>query len=380
MQGRLWSSLLQSCVKKLPMLRFIYFGYRRFLVETSKKIFWLKLNAMMNVIEALNDRKSFFVGVNTGYVTEGIPDDRYLEFYRRRSSPQLYCAIVGNVVVPGGFGSNRSTPTLTESAVWGEVARAIETNGSVPGIQLATAWEGYEGTKRFVGLPGHDVIKAARELVAHLGLGGMKKVLGAFDHAAQLAIRHGFLHVQFHAAHGYLLSLLVDPRINLEAERALDHIAELATQLTISGIETSIRISIKTGDVEFDAEGREGFQDRICRLPFHYIDLSSGFYNIDKRLIYPSLESIRNERFEESCAISSRYSGSQFIVSGRASQSDWTHAPQNVHVGLCRDLIANPDFLANPANGCRGKNKCHYFSRGAPHISCALWGESLSPS
>lgn len=328
---------------------------------------------MTNAIATSSDRRTFFLGVNTGYVTNGLPDDRYVEFYRRRASPLLHCAIVGNVVVPNGYGSNDATPTLTDNAIWGTVARAIAANDTLPGIQLATAWKGYEGTKSFVGSANDNVIAAARALVADMGTGGVENVANAFDRAAQLALSHGYVHVQFHAAHGYLLSLLVDSRINPGAERVLDRLAELATRLGAAGSETSIRISLKTGDAAFDEDGREAFQDRICRLPFDYVDLSSGFYNIDKRLIYPSLGDILVDRLAESCFVAERHPTRAFIFSGRAARVDPANLPGNIHIGLCRDLIANPDFLANPERGCRGKSKCHYFSRGAPHLSCALW-------
>jgi NADPH2 dehydrogenase len=44
---------------------------------------------------------------------------------------------------------------------------------------------------------------------------------------------------------------------------------------------------LRSGDPAFDADGREVFLDQIASLPVDYVDLSSGFYEIDKRLIYP---------------------------------------------------------------------------------------------
>lgn len=311
-----------------------------------------------------------------------MPDERYVEFYRRRASPRLHCAIVGNVVVPGGHSSNSATPTLTSDGVWASVAGAIAGKGSLPGIQLATAWDGYIGTRKFVGAEPELVIAAARALVEGIGADGIDRALTAFGEATVMATAHGFRHVQYHAAHGYLLSLLVDDRINRNAERVLDRLASLATGLSSAQVESSIRISLRTGDARFDAAGADRFHDRIAALPFDYVDLSSGFYNIDKRLIYPSRVEMQLDRVAESCAVAERNPARSFILSGRAGDPKKHALPVNMHTGLCRDLIANPDFLDDPEHGCRNRNKCHYFSRGEAHLSCALWdkGQSLAGS
>lgn len=332
----------------------------------------------MNAIEILRNKKIFFLGVNTGYVTDGLPNDRYIEFYRRRASPALHCAIVGNVVVPGGYGSNASTPTLTKDGVWGEIAAAIKERGSLPGIQLATAWEGYSGTRKFIGTDPTGVITAARELIDGLGFEGIAAAIDAFGEAAIMACDHGYRHIQLHGAHGYLLSLLIDSRINPTGDAVLSRLAELAGHLTSMKIETSIRISLRTGDAAFDTSGAGAFHDKIAALSFDYVDLSSGFYNIDKRLIYPSRPDFVTNRIIESRSIAERHPATNFILSGRALKH-LARMPQNLHIGICRDLIANPDFLNHLDQGCRNHSKCHYFSRGEASLTCALWGNPSSP-
>lgn len=330
---------------------------------------------MTSVIATLRDRRTFFLGVNTGYVTDGLPDSRYIEFYRRRSSLALHCAIVGNVVVPGGHGSNGSTPTLTSGAIWGQVAAAINQGGSLPGIQLATAWNGYIGTRKFVGNDPQTVISEARSLVAKLGADGISTVMAGFDEASSMAIDHGYRHVQLHGAHGYLLNLLIDSRINPRAGAVFDRLSDLGKRLACAGIETSIRISLRTGDTAFDASGTDAFHDAIAALPFDYIDLSSGFYNIDKRLIYPARAEVLAERLAGTEAVAKRNPATSFILSGRAMQNVVNELPSNIHIGFCRDLIANPDFLTQPDRGCRNRNKCHYFSKNEKALTCATWSK-----
>ena len=330
---------------------------------------------MTSDIATLSDRRIFFLGVNTGFVIEGCPDHRYLDFYARRSSPDLYCAIVGNVVVPGGHGSNAVAPTLTTDPIWSDLAAVIRSRGSLPGIQLATAWEGYRGVQKFVGARPIEVISQARDLTAAMGTARVTTVLERFEDAAAMAVAHGFGHVQIHAAHGYLLSLLIDERLHPDAARVRDKLSTLSKRLRASNVETSIRISLRTGEKTLDSGGAAAFQDAVARLPFDYVDLSSGFYNIDKRLIYPTRPDVLEARLADSIAVGARHPSRAFILSGHTLRHDWTHRAHNLHLGLCRDLIANPDVLKDQQNGCMNLNKCHYFSRGEPHLTCGRWSD-----
>ncbi len=320
------------------------------------------------------DRLAFFLGVNTGFVTNGTPDRRYVEFYARRSSPALHCAIIGNVVVPGGFGSNASTPIMGPDPIWSTVAREIDLGGSLPGVQLATAWEGYRGVRRFFSADGGEVIEHARALVRSIDRATTQRLLDSFEAAAQMSIDHGYRHVQVHAAHGYLPSRLVDDRINPGAAAFRDGLALFAERLGSMGVESSIRVSMRTGDHAFDAAGSRDFMGAISALPFDFVDLSSGFYNIDKRLIYPARPEILAERHDESASVAATHPDRDFIVSGRVFDVAGT-MPGNAHIGLCRDLIANPRFLEEPGKGCRNHGKCHYYSRGASHVTCPQWAE-----
>ena len=318
-------------------------------------------------------RRTFFVGINTGYVTEGEIDDRFVDFYQCRSSADLYCAIVGNVVIPGGYGSNSSTPSITAHGRWPEVAEAIKSQGSRPGVQLATAWNGYRGTPRFRPPAAKETISASRAVVKSLGGAGADAVLRGLDESAEIAREAGFEHLQVHAAHGYLINLLVDHRINAQAALFLKSLGEWAERQYSKGVETSVRISLRSGDAEFDADGREDFYKQIVALPFDFIDLSSGFYNIDKQRIYPGRPDIVRERLADTLAFANAHPEAQVVYSGRASLYNERLLPRNVHIGICRDLLANPRFLQDRTNGCINSGKCHYYSRGEDHVTCHKW-------
>lgn len=321
------------------------------------------------------NRLKFLVGLNTGYVTNGKPDERLVEFYHRRSSTALHCAIVGNVLIPGGHPCNESTPTISRAPEWAAVAAKIAGRGSLPGIQLATAWEGYVGSRSFRSPTPSETIRLSREVVSGLAPAGIAATLRSLDQAADLSVEAGFRHLQVHAAHGYLFSLLIDDQINERATEVLERLASWALRCSACDIETSIRISLRTGDSHFDANGRDRFHAQIANLPFDFVDVSSGFYNIDKRLIYPGRPDILGERRAETIALADRFPDRHFIFSGRALQKPEDDLPPNLHIGLCRDLIANPDYLTGTGKGCANSGKCHYFSRGADHITCSQWAE-----
>ncbi|WP_144409560.1 hypothetical protein [Martelella endophytica] len=321
------------------------------------------------------DKRVFFVGINTGLLTSGMPDKRYVEFYELRSSKDLYCAIIGNVVVPDGYGTNSATPVLTRDRIWPDLAKAVKARGTRPGIQLSTTWSGYKGARKFVAKDAREVIRASRDLVNAIDDSSVEKILSSFELASAMALDQGFEHIQIHAAHGYLLGLLVDKRIYAKAEKVLEWLAVQSARLRSMGSETSIRISLRSGEPNFDSHGREVFLTDIVGTGFDLVDLSSGFYNIDKRLIYPSREEIISERFADGLSVASHFPDQQFIMSGRIFPKR-KELPSNVHIGLCRDLLANPNFLSEPEWGCKNNGKCHYYSRGEEHVSCQRWTET----
>ena len=304
-----------------------------------------------------------------------MPDGKFIDFYGKRSSAALYCAIVGNVVLPNGHPSNDSTPTITASPVWSSVAQAIHRRGTIPGIQLATAWRKYEGQKKFKSKNSKEVILRLREIASNVLSQDVKQLFDSLDEGTALALDAGFRHIQLHAAHGYLFSLLIDGRFYSGADDVLGRISQWAHTWSSASVEVSVRFSLRTGDPEFDSKGSESFQNRVASLPVQYVDVSSGFYNIDKQLIYPARPDILSARRVETVALANRHRRTSFIYSGRALQQPQRDLPPNVHIGLCRDLIANAHYLSELSQGCRNAGKCHYYSRGASHVTCARWIE-----
>lgn len=321
----------------------------------------------------VKDRRYFFLAVNTGFATDGEPDTRCRQFYHARSGNGLHCAIVGNVVIPRGVATNDVCAEISESNAWRELAATISNKGALPGIQLSSTWQGYRGSKRFVPRAGESPLNEYRTFGASISV---QQVVNAFDslhRGTELALKAGFRHVQLHAAHGYLFNILVDRRLSPHADFAHKLICSWAEGLASENIETSIRFSMWTGDPILDKDHSSELSDEIAVLPVNYVDVSAGFYNISKRLIYPVTPTQLKERAAATLSIAGRHPLQNFVMSGKSVGAWDTSLPPNVHIGICRDLIANPNYLADRTDGCATCMKCHYFSRAEEHLTCGKW-------
>lgn len=122
------------------------------------------------------------------------------------------------MVIPGGVGTNKSTPEISNSPAWHVLAEAIRSRGALPGIQLATAWKGYVGQKKFVSPSSASEIVRYKKIAGELSGEDVKQLFCSLRIGTELAVDAGFRHVQLHAAHGSLFSLLIDRRIYWRAE------------------------------------------------------------------------------------------------------------------------------------------------------------------
>lgn len=320
----------------------------------------------------MDNRKVFFLAVNTGYTESGVPDRDFLEFYANRSGKGLYCSIVGNVAIPNGFGTNNSTPRIDKNPIWRNIADTISMNGTIPGIQLSTTWQSYSGAKTFKSKTPSEQLDSYKKTASSFDKHHIKMQFSALKSASIIAIDSGYRHIQLHAAHGYFFNLVLDNRFSAHHDLATDLAKEWLQLTSQPGIETSIRISTLTGDCQLDNK-ESTFLTELLTLGFDYHDISEGFYNINKRLIYPSLKNILTERYTRSINLAKQHPQNNFIVSGKSYALKQKNLPENAHIGICRDLIANPNFLSETHKGCKNRMKCHYFSRGETSMTCGIW-------
>lgn len=324
----------------------------------------------MKDLNALKNKKIFFLPVNTGFGLNGNPDFSLIDFYQQRSGNGIYCSIVGNVVIPNGHGSNEHCLYISNSEKWKDLSDAMNNNNSLAGIQLSSTWPNYIGNKKFVASSPSAIDNYLLQLNS-LTIHEIDTIMNQLEKAIELSIGHGFKHIQLHAGHGYLFSLLLDNIFCDKSLYALNKIRSTFSQIP-KYIEKSLRFSLLVGMQKIDKQ-RESTIQRLLELPFDYFDISFGFYNINKHMIYPETKSMLTSRINKSIELSNSNPKKQFIISGRSFNSYKEKLPDNVHVGICRDIIANPYFLNNTSEGCNLCGQCHYYSRGETYITCGQW-------
>ncbi|MGL5217415.1 MAG: hypothetical protein ACRC8R_20175 [Aeromonas hydrophila] len=322
-------------------------------------------------MKTAESRKIFFLAINTGYHSEHMPDSRVINFYKIRSGNGIYCSIVGNVVIDSGVGSNSNCLNICRSPQWELLASSISNAGSKPGIQLSTAAIDYVGIKYFVAKKSDDPINYYHELTSKYTLDMQGEILDDLLKSSIIARDMGFEHIQIHSAHGYLFSLLTDCYFNQHADYFRAGLKKIIMVLTSEGVEVSIRISMLTGMKSVD-ECRLSYCGNIVDLGADFIDLSNGFYNVNKNLIYPVTKSALDSRFKLSLDICKKYNAQQFILSGKLFGYH-DELPPNSDIGICRDLIANPRFIIETKNGCDDCGKCHYYSHNIDSLLCGRW-------
>lgn len=326
----------------------------------------------MNVLASFENKKIFFLPVNTGFGKKGDPDEELIDFYRKRSGNKIHCSIVGNVVIPNGFGSNDQCLFISKSEEWEKLSSAINENNTTAGIQLSSTWPNYIGNRDFV-TSSPSTIDNYLLQVKDITTSEIDKIADQLKDAVNISIMHGFKHIQLHAGHGYLFSLLLDNVFCKNSEYALNKIKSIFDNLP-GNIETSLRFSLLVGMQQLDKKRKNELTiENLLKLPFNLFDISFGFYNINKHMIYPKTNAMLKSRIGKSLELAMLYPHKQFIISGRSLRDYEGQLPKNVSLGICRDLIANPTFLNSLSEGCTLCGKCHYYSRGETHIACGNW-------
>jgi 2,4-dienoyl-CoA reductase-like NADH-dependent reductase (Old Yellow Enzyme family) len=205
--------------------------------------------------------------------------------------------------------------------------------------------------------------------------------------SACLAVQAGYSVVQVHAAHGYLLSLLLHPATNGRHGRFSLHeswFEELLTQMrdVLGASLLSIRLSIITGLAPEDEEigWTRRVEERAAQSGVDIVDLSAGFYTIDRQMIYPGrrwggpiyLRYLKALSRDLPClvAVTGRFIDLRTLTGP---------PPSNILVGIGRALIADPDFAEKARdrrfeeiNYCCLKNQCHCFSCGRETLECGV--------
>lgn len=311
--------------------------------------------------------KTFFLPVNTGYYENGLPTEECLTFYKARCNNRIHCAIVGNIATIHGFVTNERTGRISRDTKWNQLSNIIKENGVLPGIQLASTWLGYIGQKNFIANNWAAYKEEVKTLLLQIDI---PKVIADFRESIIISIEKGFQHVQIHAAHGYLLSSLLDPHLSEYTCETVTALIQIANDFA-DELEISLRVSAYCGfSDEIEADRLLVIESLFCK-GFSYIDLSEGYYNYDKKLIYPSTPQEKQERVKRSLLIAGNFPSQDFIISGGGSFQH--HNLINIHRGYCRSIIANPNFNIVHDLSCKLCGECHYYTLGRDKLTCSMW-------
>jgi len=324
--------------------------------------------------------------INAGFADEGVPTAALLAFHVARASKYVGISWVGNVAVSSAYVTNANTPTISCGASeWGVLSAEIEQRGSVPGVQLACRFSPQAAPTKWTRSKRDLYFQSHRRFISSLSAAEIQQVLNDFKAGVRRIKQLGFRAVQFHAAHGYFLNLLLDPRINIRTDhfRFADFAVPDKIQnacLQIGGIEQEWRISLSP-DRHVGPEEMEIAHQVVGSLALRNvssINISNGHYDLDKGAIYPLRSAGPIPQSEPILC---------WVIGGNIDSIEacagWD---QNVAFYIGRALIADAKFVEKSVTAtgqicaCRRTNKCHFYSRGASHIECGVNPEFMSPA
>jgi 2,4-dienoyl-CoA reductase-like NADH-dependent reductase (Old Yellow Enzyme family) len=211
--------------------------------------------------------------------------------------------------------------------------------------------------------------------------------LDRFVRSAELAVAAAFDMVQVHAAHGYLLSLLLTTVTNRRTDGfspSAGWIEEFIPRLrgVLSNAILSIRLSLFTGvlDAQEELSAARRLTVRLAEAGVDLIDLSAGLYTVDRQLIYPNRGDGTPPYYPAAQLIAGDVA---CLVSFAGNVTDLrvfrSGIPSNLLVAMGRAFIADSQFARKSSEGrfdeirwCKRTGHCHYFSRGKQRLECGV--------
>ena len=237
--------------------------------------------------------------------TDGMANDWHLVHLGSRAAGGVALVVVeATAVTPEG----RISPG--DMGIWAEkhveplarIARFVESQGAVAGIQLAHAgrkgscdlpWNG--GARLKTEAEGGWTVVAPSPIPFNEGdpkpvpldEAGIDGVVAAFESAARRALAAGFRLIEIHAAHGYLLHEFLSPLSNQRQDqyggslenrmRLVLRVAGALRKLMPSELPLFVRISATDWEPGgWDADQSVELAKRLCELGVDLIDVSSG--------------------------------------------------------------------------------------------------------
>ena len=272
-----------------------------------------------------------------GAMTEGLADEynratqRHATLYRRWAEGGSGMLLTGNVMVdkrylerPGNVvvDGAQSEEQLSGLRAWAAAARDA---GADIWMQISHAGrqtpkivckEPVAPSAVEIGLPGGQFAKP-RALLAE----EIENVIGRFVNAASVAKQTGFTGVQIHAAHGYLISEFLNPRVNQREDEwggSLENRARLLMRV-IAGVRANVGsgypISVKLNSSDFQKGGfspEDSLQVAawLNEAGIDLLEISGGSYEQPAMMDIEGME----KRFEESKRESTKAREAYFLT------------------------------------------------------------------
>ncbi len=332
----------------------------------------------------------FLAPINTGFSKNGVPNQRLIKFHKDRSGRGIGISYVGNVAIGEEFVSNNKTIIIQKkSFLFKKLASVISENGSVPGIQLACSISAVSAQREWINKNRDKYIERVRQEIVSFKTHDFENIIQKFVEGTIIARKHGFLVIQIHAAHGYLLSQLMNPFLNRRKDkfssRSIYIIEKIVRNIRkhLSDIILDIRLNLYDDleDKKKEIQHKLNIVDKIVNLDIDLFSLSQGSYNINKFLIYPSIEEGHCFNLKEAKAFAIKYKQKYWNISGNIWDLNLLQmgVPYNLTFSIGRSLIADPFFIIKSLMNkqkdifyCTRCHRCHYYSRGYEHFNCPL--------
>ncbi|MFZ4662556.1 MAG: hypothetical protein ACOYNY_36445 [Caldilineaceae bacterium] len=336
----------------------------------------------------------FLAPINTGLAINGEPSEPLIQFHSERSGHKIGISYIGNVAIDPKYVTNSGTLYFTNSTShWNKLTDIIHKNGSLAGIQIGCRNTRLQPPRNWKGTNVNNYIDTTSNEMLSYNKSHIIEIVEKFVDCAIDAYNTGFDVIQLHAAHGYFLSNLINPRLNIrDDEFGIENLG--AIKLIVDGIRhrlpkiiLDIRISYLDGLEKSEVEKVDKYAiiKKIASMNVDIISVSNGTYDINKQLIYPPTTWGHGVYIDLVLPFAIAHPNIIWNVAGNIwnlSQLP-NNLPSNLSFSVGRSLIADPQFIEKSLNNndgsiaqCTRSNFCHYYSRGLQHITCPVYERS----
>lgn len=330
----------------------------------------------------------FLAPINTGFAKNGEPTPDLIRFHSARSGRGIGISYVGNVAIDSESVTNANTLFFGKNfGPWVRLVEAINSNGSLPGIQIACRRSMLQPPRRWEAQDPESYVSHMRDEINSHPEALLLEVVNKFVRAAETAYAVGFKVIQIHAGHGYFISSLLNPALNNRIDLyGLDKTWILKSivcgiRSVLPNVILDVRFSLLDGLAPKEAEiaRKQPIVQSIANLDIDIVSVSNGIYDINKNLIYPPVEWGHGAFLDLTLPFAAQYADKIWNTAGNIWDLGLLPAnlPKNLTFSIGRSLIADPDFVLKSVEGrqdriqaCTRTSRCHYFSRSMQNIAC----------